>query len=267
MVVQHDKGPPCTMHTPMMSTTQLLTQQYSKVRFGLLRCLVHLGFCRRDVWHGDDMAGAGQRRARWNEALLESAIAPAYAALIQEAANLLGPCRDFWRLLPLGQGSVPEPWLRVAAALHARLADRPVLYSPVNGGRWLQPHQMQLPDAACYVGTAPSRSIRASPGDSERPGTTGAQHSTDSSEQQGADVVDVGAAEGHLLGYVPPPLYPSPLASLLVECGVPLVMGLSEEQQRCLLKWGSKIAQVRWRASLLLACRQQGPSICCCPLS
>lgn len=200
------------------------------------------------MWHGDDMAGAGQRRARWNEALLESAIAPAYAALIQEAANLLGPCRDFWRLLPLGQGSVPEPWLRVAAALYARLADRPVLYSPVSGGRWLRPHQVQLPDTACYVRTAASRSSRASPGDSAGSGTTAVQDSTDSLQQLGAVVVAAGAPEEHLLGYVPPPLYPSQLASLLVECGVPLVMGLSEEQQRCMLKWGSKVAQVRWRA-------------------
>lgn len=191
---------------------------------------------RRDVWHGDDMAGAGQRRARWNEALLESAVAPAYAALLHEAAVLLGPCADFWRLLPLGQGSVPEPWLKVAAAVYARLAGRPVLYSPVDGGKWLAPARALLPDAACYSTSS-----------------TSAGSGADSSSSMAGDAVaglQLVAADRRgdaaALGFVPPPLKASVLAGLLLQCGVPLVMGLSQEQQRCMLQWSS-MAQVRAR--------------------
>jgi hypothetical protein len=173
------------------------------------------------------MAGAGQRRARWNEALLNAAVAPAYAALIQEAARLLGPCADFWRLLPLGQGSVPEPWLRVAAALYARLADRTLLYSPVDGGKWLAPQKVLLPDAACYTNRSSSGGV-----------VTATQREIGDAEG-GADGEDV-----LRLGYVPPPLQASVLALLLVQCGVPLVMGLSEEQQRCMLQWGSEVTKV-----------------------
>lgn len=185
--------------------------------------------CRRDVWHGEDMAGAGQRRARWNEALLDAAVAPAYAALIQEAARLLGPCADFWRLLPLGQGSVPEPWLRVAAALYDRLADRPLLYSPVDGGKWLAPQKVLLPDAACY----------ASRTGSSAGGIVAATQRETWEAEGGADGKEVLG-----LGYVPPQLRASALALLLVQCGVPLVMGLSDEQQRCMLQWGSEVIKV-----------------------
>ena len=53
---------------------------------------------RRDVWHGTDLAGAGAQRARWNLMLLEEAVAPAYAALIEGAASVLGhgPAYDRW---------------------------------------------------------------------------------------------------------------------------------------------------------------------------
>jgi hypothetical protein len=184
------------------------------------------------------MAGAGQRRARWNEALLESAVAPAYAALLQEASLLLGPCADFWRLLPLGQGSVPEPWLRVAAALYARLADCPVLHSAVDGGRWLAPAKALLPDAACY---SSSSSVRGSAAASTREFAVSAesQHL-----EAGPQVLEAESGLVSALGHVPPPLQASVLAGLLVQCGVPLVVGLSEEQQRCMLQWGSGVSRV-----------------------
>jgi hypothetical protein len=181
------------------------------------------------------MAGAGQRRARWNEALLESAVAPAYASLLQEAAVLLGPCADFWRLLPLGQGSVPEPWLKVAAAVYARLADRPVLYSPVDGGKWLAPARALLPDAACYDASADAADGTDS--------SSGSKAGTDADAGLQPVAAD-GRGDTAALGFVPPPLQASVLAGLLVQCGVPLVMGLSQEQQRCMLQW-SEMAQVR----------------------
>lgn len=205
----------------------------------LLVCHAWTCTCRRDVWHGEDMAGAGQRRARWNEALLESAVAPAYAALVQEAARLLGPCSDFWRLLPLGQGSVPEPWLRVAAALYARLADRAVLYSPVGGGKWLPPQQALLPDAACYGNSSSSSSTDSSLADAGPHQQASA--AADAAAGFGGEVALVGVSG---LGFVPPPLRASELASLLVQLGLPLVVGLGEEQQRCMMQWTSGVMQV-----------------------
>lgn len=194
------------------------------------------------MWHGDDMAGAGQRRARWNEALLDSAVAAAYAALIQEAARVLGPSPGFWRLLPLGQGSVPEPWVRVAAALYARLVALPVLHSPVEGGRWLAPQQVLLPDAACCAADS-------NLGSSGKVAVVGSEASvsTAAAAAEGGTVADAQSAAPDLsqLGFVPAPLRASLLASLLVQCGVPLVMGLSHEQQRCMLQWSPKVYQVR----------------------
>lgn len=55
--------------------------------------------CRRDVWHGGDMAGAGRLRAQWNEALLQLVVAPAYLELLAAAAQLLGPSRVYDRLV------------------------------------------------------------------------------------------------------------------------------------------------------------------------
>lgn len=223
-------------HALFLSDSQVSTPAHATA--GAAMWLV---LCRRDVWHGDDMAGAGQRRARWNEALLESAVAPAYAALLQEASRLLGPCADFWRLLPLGQGSVPEPWLRVAAAVYARLADRPVLYSPVDGGKWLAPQTALLPDAACYSSSSRSgrnagSQLHSSSISQLDAGASGAQQPAD-----GDSGVD-GAVS--VLRFVPAPLQASELAGLLVQCGVPLVMGLSEEQQRCMLQWAPNTAKV-----------------------
>ena len=45
---------------------------------------------RRDIWFGGDMAGGGAARSEWNAALLEDAVAPAYAKLLATAAESLG---------------------------------------------------------------------------------------------------------------------------------------------------------------------------------
>lgn len=188
------------------------------------------------MWHGDDMAGAGRRRAEWNEALLQSAIAPAYAALIQEASQLLGPCADFWRLLPLGQGTVPQPWLQVAAALYARLASLPVMYSPMHGGCWLPARRALLPDAACYSTHAEAAAAAEAAG--------GRVEGIAGQSQQQKQPGDAAGFEDQHLGFVPPPQRPSFLALLMVQCGLPLVVGVSDEQQRCLLQWTPDISRL-----------------------
>jgi hypothetical protein len=106
---------------------------------------------RRDVWHGGDMAGAGAARARWNEALLADAVAPAYLQLLLSAARELGPRPAFWALWP-GAGSGREPWAVVPRALYRLLAQQLVLWCPSPGGlakgSWLAPNAALLPDAA-----------------------------------------------------------------------------------------------------------------------
>ena len=52
---------------------------------------------RRDIWYGSDLTGAGAQRAEWNLVLLEQAIAPAYATLIEESTMLIGPGMAFDR--------------------------------------------------------------------------------------------------------------------------------------------------------------------------
>jgi sacsin len=46
---------------------------------------------RRDVWHGDDMAGDGRIRAEWNTGLLRDVAAECYKRLLLRAATQLGP--------------------------------------------------------------------------------------------------------------------------------------------------------------------------------
>ena len=43
---------------------------------------------RRDIWFGEDMAGAGKRRSEWNAILLRDVIAPIYASLVVKARDV-----------------------------------------------------------------------------------------------------------------------------------------------------------------------------------
>jgi hypothetical protein len=54
------------------------------------------------------------------------------------------------------------------------------------------------------------------------------------------------------LGHVGGNAKASHLAQLLVACGVPLVLALNEEQQRCLLQWTPGTQQVRHSACWLV---------------
>eukprot|EP00955_Chlamydomonas_euryale_P053802 355618-Chlamydomonas_euryale.AAC.1 len=94
---------------------------------------------RRDVWHGADLAGSGAQRAKWNEALLENAIAPAYARLLALAAARLGPGEAYARLWPTADA--PAPWQRVVTELFRLVADMPVAWTDALGGKWLAPSQ------------------------------------------------------------------------------------------------------------------------------
>ena len=104
---------------------------------------------RRDIWHGSDLAGAGAQRARWNILLLEQAVAPAYALLLEAAASALGPGKEFDRLWP--QSDVNAPWQFLVPPLYRLIADRPVAWTHAAPGRWLPPTHCLLPDAHCLA--------------------------------------------------------------------------------------------------------------------
>lgn len=106
---------------------------------------------RRDIWHGEDMAGAGAARARWNEALLADAVAPAYLQLLLSAARELGPSPAFWSLFPGSHAQ--EPWASVARSLYRLLASQALLWcpEPAPKGTWLTPSAALLPDADALV--------------------------------------------------------------------------------------------------------------------
>ena len=58
---------------------------------------------RRDIWFGGDMAGGGAARSEWNQSLLERVVAPAYARLLERAAETLGNVAAYLALLPRGR--------------------------------------------------------------------------------------------------------------------------------------------------------------------
>jgi hypothetical protein len=101
---------------------------------------------RRDLWSGKDADGEGRVRAQWNHLLLEDVIAPSYARLLRDSCKLLGPehCRDFYRLWP-GK-AVNQPWDILVKALVGFVKDLEVLYSPVDGGKWVSPKSAVLID-------------------------------------------------------------------------------------------------------------------------
>eukprot|EP00850_Spirogloea_muscicola_P025588 SM003593S13375 [mRNA] locus=s3593:194:1103:+ [translate_table: standard] len=119
---------------------------------------VHVNGCfelssnRRDVWHGGDMDRAGRLRSDWNRCLLEDVVAPAYAALLQEAAEALGPGAAYDTLWPTAGSGTAEPWLGLARAVYAKAAGLPLLASIGGGGggvRWLRPTDALFHDEEC----------------------------------------------------------------------------------------------------------------------
>ena len=98
---------------------------------------------RRNIWFGDDMAGEGAMRARWNAALLRDVVAPCYCQLLEEAANIFGPSeKDFYALFP--HQIPPGPWGILASSFFEVIKSSHLLFSPVNKGSWISPNQAML---------------------------------------------------------------------------------------------------------------------------
>ena len=73
---------------------------------------------RRDVWSDTSGVGSGRVRAEWNVALLQSVVAPCYAALLHEARELADDAAAYYALWPQARPS--EPWAHLVDELYAR---------------------------------------------------------------------------------------------------------------------------------------------------
>lgn len=80
---------------------------------------------RRDIWHGDDMAGDGKLRSEWNESLLSDAVAPAYLSFLLEAKSICGDdAEQYFSFFP---SQLPSgPWSTVVRSLFRIMEDQPL---------------------------------------------------------------------------------------------------------------------------------------------
>lgn len=80
---------------------------------------------RRDIWHGDDMAGDGKLRSEWNASLLSDAVAPAYLTFLLEAKNICG--NDMAQYFSFFPGQLPSgPWSTVVRSLFRIMESKPM---------------------------------------------------------------------------------------------------------------------------------------------
>jgi sacsin len=99
---------------------------------------------RRGIWYGDDMDRSGKVRSTWNRLLLEDAVVPAFVHMLHCVKDLLGPTDLYYSLWPIG--SFEEPWSILVQQIYKSLYNAPVIYSDLNGGRWVSPSEAFLHD-------------------------------------------------------------------------------------------------------------------------
>lgn len=99
----------------------------------------HTRECRRDIWHGDDMAGDGELRARWNKALVEELAASCYSRVLVAAKDSLGGGDAYEALWPTGHTAAGSMWRGLADSLMALAKPLPLLKTRLRGGTWVAP--------------------------------------------------------------------------------------------------------------------------------
>lgn len=104
---------------------------------------------RRNIWFGDDMAGEGAIKAKWNSALLEDVVAPCYKQLLLAARDLMPPSTNscdndtnYYKLFP--KSTPGGPWEKFTEAFFKTVRDAPILYSLADGGQWISPQNAFL---------------------------------------------------------------------------------------------------------------------------
>ncbi|XP_051132159.1 uncharacterized protein LOC127252147 isoform X2 [Andrographis paniculata] len=96
---------------------------------------------RRGIWYGDDMDRAGKVRSVWNRLVLEDVVAPCFTKLLLCLQKLLNST-EYYSLWPIG--TFEEPWNLLVDHIYRSIWDSPVLYSDVQGGRWISPENAFL---------------------------------------------------------------------------------------------------------------------------
>ncbi|KAK4397028.1 Sacsin [Sesamum angolense] len=99
---------------------------------------------RRGIWYGDDMDRSGKIRSIWNRLLLEDVVAPSFAKLLLGMRQFLGSTKTYYSLWPIG--SFEEPWSLLVEHIYRIIWGSPVLYSDVEGGKWVSPEEAYLHD-------------------------------------------------------------------------------------------------------------------------
>ncbi|KAK9115561.1 hypothetical protein Sjap_014508 [Stephania japonica] len=99
---------------------------------------------RRSIWYGDDMDRGGKLRSDWNRLLLEDVVAPAFVNLLLGARGMLSQSKLYYSLWP--NGSFEEPWEILVRMIYKSIAGVPVLFSDIEGGKWLSPRDAFLHD-------------------------------------------------------------------------------------------------------------------------
>ncbi|KAG8376019.1 hypothetical protein BUALT_Bualt09G0019400 [Buddleja alternifolia] len=99
---------------------------------------------RRGIWYGDDMDRSGKIRSMWNRLLLEDVVAPSFAKLLLGMRQLLGSTEIYYSLWPVGL--FEEPWSLLVEHIYRSIWGSPVLYSNVEGGKWISPEEAFLHD-------------------------------------------------------------------------------------------------------------------------
>ncbi|CAN0458022.1 unnamed protein product, partial [Ascophyllum nodosum] len=103
---------------------------------------------RRDIWHGDDMAGDGELRANWNKALVEDLAASCYSRVLIAAKGVTGGGDAYEELWPTGQTVAGSMWRGLADSLMHLVKPLPLLKTRAQlGGGWVAPR-------ACVVWAA-----------------------------------------------------------------------------------------------------------------
>ncbi|KAL6203124.1 hypothetical protein ACLB2K_026827 [Fragaria x ananassa] len=99
---------------------------------------------RRGNWYGADMDRSGKIRSVWNRLLLEDVVAPAFTQLLLGIQGLLESRKLYYSLWP--SGSFEEPWNILVEHIYRNISNAPVLYSEIEGGKWVSPVEAFLHD-------------------------------------------------------------------------------------------------------------------------
>jgi sacsin len=99
---------------------------------------------RRGIWYGEDMDRSGKVRSAWNRLLLEDVVAPSFARLLLCLREVLDSRDSYFSLWP--SGSFEAPWSILVEQIYKNICNAPVLFSDLDGGKWVSPADAYLHD-------------------------------------------------------------------------------------------------------------------------